>query len=127
MTLQELLDYYNLTIINEPEKIRNYTKLELESIDGYKYYFSKNDLYHSYRGNNRLSKYFRGNPYTEHNLSNFLMLETDGDVVIKDFRDAQNTQTTILLHCNSINLDYSKFIGDIVAGNYYLKMKMPDW
>lgn len=127
MTLQGLLDYYNLTIINEPEKIRNYTKLELKSIDGYKYYFSKNDLYHSYRRNNRLSKYFRGNPYTEYNLSNFLMLETNGDVVIKDFRGVQNNRTPILLHCNSINLDYSKNIGDIVAGNYYLKMKMPDW
>ena len=68
MTLQGLLDYYNLTIINKPEKIRNYTKLELKSVNGYKYYFSKNDLYHSYRRNNRLSKYFRGNPYTEYNV-----------------------------------------------------------
>ena len=34
MTLQELLDHYSLTIVNEPSEIRNYTKLELESSEG---------------------------------------------------------------------------------------------
>ena len=126
MTLQELLDHYNLTIINKPDEIRNYTKLELESSDGYKYYLSKENLVCAQRRNSELCKYFR-NPYTEHNLSNFLKLETNGDVVIKDFQDAKNAHDPILLHCNSANLDYIKSSNEITTGRYYLKTKMPDY
>ena len=96
MTLQELLDHYSLTIVNESSEIRNYTKLELESSEGYKYYLNKSNLSCAYRRNAELCKYFK-NPYTEHNLSNFLKIETNGDVVIKDFQDAQNAHSPILL------------------------------
>lgn len=92
MTLQELLDHYSLTIVNESSEIRNYTKLELESSEGYKYYLNKSNLSCAYRRNAELCKYFK-NPYTEHNLSNFLKIETNGDVVIKDFQDAQNAHS----------------------------------
>ena len=126
MTLQELLDHYNLSVVDNPSEIRNYTKLELESSDGYKYYLDKNNLTCAYRRNAELCKYFR-NPYTEHNLSNFLMIETSGDVVIKDFQNAQNAHDPILLHCNSINLDYTKSANEITSGRYYLKTKMPDY
>lgn len=126
MTLQELLDHYNLTIINKPDEIRNYTKLELKSSDGYKYYLDKGNLVCAYRRNSELCKYFR-NPYTEYNLSNFLMLETNGDVVIKDFQNAQNAHDPILLHCNSINLDYTKSANEITSGRYYLKKRMPGY
>ena len=126
MTLQELLDHYSLTIVNEPSEIRNYTKLEPESSEGYRYYLDKNNLNCAYRRNAELCKYFR-NPYTEHNLSNFLKLETNGDVVIKDFQDAQNAHSPILLHCNSINLDYTKSANEITSGRYYIKSKMPDY
>nr|DAM97861.1 MAG TPA: restriction enzyme [Caudoviricetes sp.] len=126
MTLQELLDYYNLTIINKPDKIRTYTKFELESSDGYKYYLSKDNLVCARRREAELCKYFR-NPYTEHNLSNFLMIVTNGDVILKDFQNAQNAHDPILLHCNSIDLDYVKSANEITSGRYYLKTKMPDY
>ncbi len=123
MELQDLLDHYSLTIINKPNEVRNYTKLELESSDGYRYYLSKNNLVCAQRRDAELCRYFR-NPYTEHNLSNFLMIETNGDVVIKDFQNAQNAHDPILLHCNSINLDYVKSANEITSGRYYLKRQM---
>lgn len=126
MTLQALLDYYNLTIVSKPNEVRSYTKLELVSSDGYKYYLSKENLVCAQRRNSELCKYFR-NPYTEHNLSNFLMIETSGDVVIKDFQNAQNAHDPILLHCNSIDLDYTKSSNEITTGRYYIKTKMPDY
>ena len=126
MTLQELLDYYNLTIINKPDEIRNYTKLELKSSDGYKYYLDKGNLVCAYRRNSELCKYFR-NPYTEYNLSNFLMLETNGDVVIKDFQNAQNAHDLILLHCKSANIDYTRTENQIVSRDYYMLSKLPSY
>ena len=126
MELQELLDHYNLTIISKPDEVRNYTKLELISFDGYKYLLSKNNLVCAYSRNTDLCKYFR-NPYTEYNLSNFLKIETNGDVFIKDFQNAQNAHDPILLHCNLSNLDYVKSANEITTKRYYLKKQMPDY
>ena len=126
MELQELLNHYNLTIVNKPDEIKNYTKLELISSDGYKYLLDKNNLVCSYRRDSDLCKYFR-NPYTEYNLSNFLKIETNGDVFIKDFQNAKNAHDPILLHCNSNNLDYIKSSNEITTGRYYLKKQMPGY
>lgn len=126
MTLQELLDYYDLKIINAPKKIGHNTKLELESSDGYRYYLSKDNLANSYRRNGVPCKYFK-NSYTEYNLSNFLKLKTNGDVVVKDFQNAQNVLDKILLHCNSIGFDYARSINEITNGWYYPKREMPGY
>lgn len=126
MELQDLLNRYNLTIIDEPEEIKSNTKLNLISSDGYKYYLDKANLLCANRRNSELCKYFR-NPYTEYNLSNFLMLETNGDVVIKDFQNAKNAHDLILSHCNSANIDYTRTENQIVKGNYYMFSKMPSY
>lgn len=126
MELNELLNYYNLTILNKPDECRNYTKMDLIDSDGYKYYLAKNNLTCAYERKSALNKFFR-NPYTKYNFENYLKIHTNGDVVIKDFQNAQNAHDPILLYCYSANIEYNKNGNEIARGFYLLKQQMPNW
>ena len=105
-------DYYNYECNERVEVTDNF---------GYKYWMEKFSVSNVRKRKTIPARFFDSNPYTEHNIRVYLEEISGGNVVLKDFNNAKNAHSKLILYNKKQDLTYEKSWNDIKNGNYYNK------
>ena len=111
-------DYYNY---------KHDERVEVTDNFGYKYWMEKFSVANMRKRRTIPARFFLNNPYTEHNIRVYLEEISGGNVILKDFNNAKNAHSKLILYNKKQDLTYEKSWNDIKRGNYYYKTLDPDY
>lgn len=79
---RDIMEYHKLTILNGEDKLNHDKRYIFKDKDGYKYKTSISVLFNSKKRDNKLNRFFRGNPFTKRNINLYLKLNNSDAYLI---------------------------------------------
>lgn len=126
----EICSFNSFTLYTSEEDYKNLTKqnkIDMIDNEGYKYFLSRGNVSVIKRRKRIPARFFHLNPYTEDNIVLYLKKETNGEIYVLDFCNAQNAHDGILLYDSNTDTSYKKSWNEIKNGSYIRKLDYSDY
>lgn len=117
--LEEIMEYYSLSFIDEQdfENLKRCSKVDFIDNYGYKYNLSYSNLHCSYKRKGLLARFFNKNIYTIDNIKNYIILnKLDIELLSENISDAKDRN--VKWKCLKHNEIFLKSWNAIKNGNY---------